>query len=302
MKTFVSGLALASLVSSAALAATTTAPAPAGSQTTATAESVAPAPKLIDSITASISGTFLGPSLAAMTGNDDNVGASQTSDLNGDVDKPINFEGAIAVGYKLTPSTKVSANMTFIAYPVRGEGVELLNPYLAISQSNMIKSGNYKLDGSMRVYAPTSEPSRLASQITAVRLIQSQGYSVGRWSLVMDTFIQGSFFGEDIQKKDAATGLIVEQNAAAQLAAYVAPSLSYQITPTLAAVVYYEAVARHYANSDLIDWKPFGTNLNPGVSWDITPKVNFNPFLQLNASRANTEAVVLGANLSASFL
>src|SRR5688572_787694 len=82
MKTFVSGLALASLVSSTALAATTTTPVPAGAQTTATAQSVA-APKLLDKVTASIAGTFYGPSVATATGNSDYNTVTQVPNAEG---------------------------------------------------------------------------------------------------------------------------------------------------------------------------------------------------------------------------
>ncbi len=288
MKTLMSAVALATLASNTVWAntTTTTAAAPAAT-TTATAETVAP--RLVDKLSLTIAGAFSGPSVASITGNSVNP-ASVTVDGNGKEDRNIFMETTVRGGYKVTDAVTVAAAAVFNYTPVRGQDVEFLDPYVRVSHSKLL-TGPVALSGDLRFYIPTSTGAISADRILGIRNTLSATYAVPntRWTLGLDTILRGRFYGEGARA------------GAESVLAYASPNASFQITPTLAASAFAEFVA-HTTNASLTDFSSLGTYFGPGLSWDVTPSINVNPYLYFQNFRVNSESTIFAMNLSAKIL
>jgi hypothetical protein len=73
--------------------------------------------------------------------------------------------------------------------------------------------------------------------------------------------------------------------AGADIEMYAIPNVDYQISDTLVANVGFEMDARHSVGQPLNVLDSAGTYLDVGVSWDITPNLNINPFIDMKPTR-----------------
>ena len=197
------------------------------------------------------------------------------------------LRSGIGANYKLSDTLSVGPTVSFdlkTFSPGEGAALTLLDPYVKLSHSKLISSGNLSLSGSVRLYAPVSTASQNAGIITIVRSDQSLNYTISdsRLSLGLNTFIAGSIVKKATISVPDETGALKSKTLNA-LTVYAGPNVSYQMTPSLAAVLVAEMGASRKMGSGLTDFytRTDYTNLAPGVSWDIMPGMNFSPALSI---------------------
>jgi hypothetical protein len=115
--------------------------------------------------------------------------------------------------------------------------------------------------------------TRQSDVLTASRLTVEQSYAIpnSRWTLGLVTFAQGVFYGPS-----RATG-------ATRLKYLAEPSVSYQITPTLAANLTYDLLVVNPYNSTLTTMTSPHTLLFPSISWDATKWLSLEPTLYITS-------------------
>ncbi len=296
MKTLMSAAALAAGVMAApqTWANTTTTAPPAGAApaptSTTNVKTVAPT-RFFDKVTASVAATLNGPSVASVTGNSAKGNrTSKTVDAQGNATRDIFSDTTVRIGYQLTDAVNVSANSQFNYTPVKGGLVQFLDPYVRIAHSRLL-TGPVTLAGDFRFYIPVSNGAIASNRIFGIRNTLSASYTVPgtRFTLGTDTILRGRFYA-------AGTG------ESESLLAYLSPNATYQITPTLAATLFAEFAATSQAKTGLLDMANGGSAVGPGISWDITPSVNVNPFLVFQSMRINPESTVFAMNFTARLL
>jgi hypothetical protein len=178
-----------------------------------------------------------------------------------------------------------------------GQGFLLTDPYLKVGKTNLIKYKTFSLTGELRAYAPISKPSHNSDRLTRFRSFSIANYDIPgtKFSLLSYNDISYYVFGSN--------GSSVAKNVALA----VQPTLNYQALPTLGVYIGYEMDAAHYRNKGVDDWNGsgagYGTYFYLGTSWDVTPKFNFSPYLQLRPGGAvNADSTELAAYLSYKFL
>ncbi|HLE01334.1 MAG TPA: hypothetical protein VJB59_13810 [Bdellovibrionota bacterium] len=262
------------LMSTAAIAATTT-----GTSTTQ-----APS-RILDKLTLSYAGYYLGPSLAHPCAFTPNVDGSLSED------KQV-FDSVIYGGYKVNSDLTASVGVPFNYYPVGGQDYLMKDPYLRFMHANLLNRGTLNLAADLRIYLPVTTASDKAGITSAVRSTQYLEYGIPdtRWTIGAATFIRGRTFTAEAQSgKD--------------LELYLSPSVTYKISPTVSAVAGYEM----YSNHLLRDGNLFNLSTDTpadysfGVNWDVSKKLTLNPYISGYTS-TQLKAAQFNVFISAKFL
>lgn len=256
MKKSITTLALVTtLVAGAAQAATSS----------STAKSSAVAPRLLDRVSMSLTNVLYGPSvkepLAAH--QRDKADGSQKGDA-------VYIENVLGTSYKLTDKVAVGATVVYNFTPVGIDSSgnnELAAAYLKASNKSLISRGAYNLSGEARLYAPVSNTLIDSGYRTSVRLIQSQSLALGKspFSLSLTTFEQAYLQAPSDGKK--------------MLRFYVSPAVEAQLNKSLTAQLYYEA--DYSSKKGALSKITSDYLLSSGVSWDVTSRINLNPYLSV---------------------
>jgi hypothetical protein len=207
---------------------------------------------------------------------------------------PINMVNRATLGFKTSATTVLSANYesTFQATGKR-EYVNV-DPFLRFQKSKLMEQGRFSLDADLRFYAPVEKKGIAQGRLATVRSTQYFKYSppASRASFVLTTYVKGRAHRSGRKEK------------AQDLEVYAGPEVDYQITPNLKAMVLYEMAAQHMRKDDttagLINK---GTDLEPGIVWDISKNVSLNPYLNITTGeRINMGTTTVNAVLSVALI
>jgi hypothetical protein len=258
----------------------------AGNTTAASARQVQPS--ILDKLTVNYTNVFYGPSLETPLKNDQPDVMLPTSGT------PLDMKNYISVGYKLTDTVRIAPVFYFRLNPTSPHEFRLQDPYLRLSNSKIFSSKRVSISADIRYGAPVSERSRqdwkslgyfLSKQVTDISIPDS------RFSFTLITSAQ-------VFLQPRATGLM-SGTPTILSEAYAGPMVNYQILPNLQAFLLYEMVARSNRVDGLLSQSSAGTDLEPGLSWDITPKLNFSPFLDIKTGgRIAADTTSIGAIVS----
>ena len=174
----------------------------------------------------------------------------------------------------------------------------------------LINKGQFTAIGDLRFYVPTSHFSRMNGEETAVMTRFVPSYTPTGSRFTFGTIFYHTWYIRDARvDAENAPGNTPFNNNAWASEFYAGPNMQYQITPTLAFSALYEFDAVRVSNSPgLLNYTSDThsgngyTDFEPGVSWDITPNINLNPFLNMypgsNFSLDTTNInVILGIKL-----
>lgn len=244
------------------------------------------APKLIDKLTISYLNVFYGPSIAepiARVQPDSTTGALDPS-------SPLLMKNYLSVGYKINDRLTLSPTAYWLWEPVEPHTFTIRDPYVRLSNSKFLSSGKLNVAADVRLAAPVSEASRDVNRITTIASKQIATYELGKVTAGVVTY--GAFHLQTKSLTSAGKG-------AKNLEFYAGPNVEYKLLPTLSATLLYEVGMSHLQGASLGSFNNDGTDLEPGLSWDITPSINFSPFLDFKTGqRVAADTTTLGAVLT----
>jgi hypothetical protein len=220
-----------------------------------------------------------------------------TPDGTLDPNSPQSVENLITGGYKLTPDLMIGAALHFNYFPSLnpsgkyGQDLQMLDPMLVISKANMIATSNFHLTGKVFFQFPFSSADILlmGNRNLAAAIIPTvvANYEVPGTKLTLGTYAYiRAYVPSAGSPEDAPTYKI-----------YVAPYLSYQMTQTVAATLWVDLVqAQRKANTPFIGGiDNYAVDIEPGISWDITKFLTFNPILNIYPSKLTLAATSIQA-------
>jgi hypothetical protein len=227
-------------------------------------------------------GIFYGPGVSSPS--------SFQPDPNGqpDPNRPLLYKNFLGVGYRVTNEIAITPTAYWQWIPVRGGSYAIQDPYVKISHNALISNGGFNLYGDVRYHVPISDYSRSVDSKGGLQTVEVATYTpeASRWTFGMFGSARANFYG----KQGAAAGNDVEL--------YVGPNVSYQIAPTLAGVILYEYNLNHAYGDPNGALKDDGYDVQPGLNWDITPTVLFNPYVNIYPTSANLKSTSLGFLIS----
>jgi hypothetical protein len=218
---------------------------------------------------------FYGPSVTSP--NSFQPGLDGTPDRT----SPLLVKNFAGIGYDLDENFQVSASAYWAWWPVLGQQLQMRDPFLRVADSHLVRSGGFNLYTDLRFHFGVSSISRYFDQLWGVQTFQAATYEIPETRLTVGLYnsVRANFFGG--------------QGLGSDLELYFTPNATYQLAPTVALTTLLEFNGSHTFGDRPFLFVNDGTDLEPGVSWDITQKLNFNPYLHLPLSNValNTTSV-----------
>lgn len=229
-------------------------------------------------------GVYSGPSLGRQNDFTPNVDGT-----DGDLQ---NVDGAISAGYRITKKVQAGVALPIYYVPNRDNDATLNNIYLRLSNSEMLKSGQFKMGLSSRFYLPTNPESRETGFVTGVRVEQNMTYDLKKTPLTFGlyTYERMNFFNSI-----AKSGSI--------LSLYAAPYLNYQFSQKVAATLWIDLIQlKQVQGRSISQWENPSVGVQPGINWDVNDSVSLNPYVNVYPGNLTADSSSLGLIISAKFL
>lgn len=239
---------------------------------------------LKERIALSYYGVYSGPSLGYQ--NDFNPTYDGTE---GDVQ---NLDGAISAGYRITKKIQAGVALPIFYVPYRDNDATLNNIYLRLSNSEMLKSGQFKMGLSSRFYLPTNRESRETGFVTGLRVEQNMTYDLKKSPLTLGLY---TYERMDFYNSIAKSGSIFR--------IYAAPYLNYQFAEKIAATLWVDLIQLKQAQGKSISaWENPPVAVQPGINWDVNDNVSLNPYINVYPGNLTADSSSLGLIISAKVL
>ncbi len=204
-----------------------------------------------------------------------------------DPDRPVLFKNFLTLGYSVTDRITVSGTGHWLYQPVQGHELSLRDPFARVAHSSLLSYRDLNLYGDLRLHFPVTMVSRETDLRTTFQTFQALSWEPegSRWSAAAFFSGRWSLYGDQGFGNDGEL--------------YLAPFVAYQFRHDLAFTMLYEMTAAHELGDDPWNFVSDGTDLEPGVSWDVTPTLNLNPYLTFfPGGRISLETISIGMMLS----
>ncbi len=249
--------------------------------------------KLSDTATLSYFGIYRGPSLGDISNS-----LQPKIDGTPDTKNPQQIESLVTTGYKIKNDWMIGVIGHFFYYPLEapvdaGQNLQLLDPALFISKTNIINKDGFTLNGRFYLtFALTSadslKPSNLAASTT---LMLNANYNVPQTHLSVgySTYLR-NFIPTSAAAPDVITYKI-----------YGAPNANYRINSQFAATLWVDLfqISRNGGTGLISGMSNFTVDVEPGFSWDITKNITLNPILNIYPANLTLAATSLQASIIA---
>jgi hypothetical protein len=221
-------------------------------------------------------GIFYGPSVQ-------NPSSFQPdSDGNPDPSRPLLYKNFLGLGYNISDAVAITPTAYWQWVPVRGGQYAIQDPYLKISHNSIISSGGFNLYGDLRFHIPVSDYSRAADSLGGLQTVEVATYTPqgSRFTLGFFGSARYNFYGSNGYGNDTEL--------------YAGPNVSYQMTPSLAGVILYEYNLNHTYGDPDNSLREDGYDIQPGLNWDVTNSILFNPYVNIYPTSATLKSTSLG--------
>jgi hypothetical protein len=243
-------------------------------------------------------GWFKGPAVNNITSSNPNLEGEQEKDT-------LLLDSIVSARYKVTDTFTVGPDIRFYLRPTREQDALLKDPWFTFKQAKIIDSNGWNLAIDARIYAPVSSGSQTVGMLTGIRTTQTLSYEIPNTRLTLGTYsyVRANFYAPNDANQDP-----IANNRPDAWYFYVAPNATYQLLPTLQATLWWDFVQAHniYRSNGIINNDHEGQlndqDIQPGINWDITPNVSFNPFLNIWPSNPTLSSTSLQFILTAKLL
>ncbi|OFZ74047.1 MAG: hypothetical protein A3K03_13115 [Bdellovibrionales bacterium RIFOXYD1_FULL_44_7] len=204
-----------------------------------------------------------------------------------DPERPIIVKNYISLGYGITENIGISGTGYWMWKPVRGQYMDLRDPYLRLSHNQLLHSEKFNLYADARAHFAVSDVSRSNDLLTGFQSFQITTLQIGDTPIMLGSYtsIRYNVFGS--------------QGIGSDLELYFGPNFNFQIKKNLALSILYEMGASHIFGDDFFSLINDGTDLQPGVLWEVTPNLLLNPYLTLyTGDRVTLTSTSFGMTLS----
>lgn len=222
-------------------------------------------------------GIFYGPSIEKPTRY------QPTEDGVRDPNRPVMLKNFVGLGYNITDHIRVTPTAYWLWMPSGGGAYSIQDPFLRVSDDSIFATDEFNLYGDVRYHAPVSNFSKSADingsfQSVQVATFVPQG---SRWLMGL----YGSERYYSYGKKGFGNDFEL----------YIGPNVGYQLDPKLQLTMLYETNLVHQYGTNPSTMDGDGTDLQTGVSWDVSPNVNFHPYVSVYPGNLALKTTSLGA-------
>ncbi len=202
------------------------------------------------------------------------------------------FDSSITAGYKITPDLKIGPELSFFYTPVRGVGYETQYLGLKLYNSHIKISDEIVASANIMPQLPFSDYLKQVQQVSwGLKTTPSAFYKPRGTSFTLGAYTEAkSYFGVPIGQKSFKL--------------WALPTATYDFNDTFGVSLSYEMEASHIAGKqNKLEFNNVLTDLQPGLRWRITKKIQFNPYVTLYTGDGVTGSnTAVGAIINASVL
>ena len=202
--------------------------------------------------------------------------------------QPMYFDSTLTTAYRINKDIGVGPEINFNYEPVLGKGFTLKDSGAKIYNKHQFTSGNFNVASNLILQAPT-DYSRQSGIDFGVKTTPTIRYDIAatRWTI-------GSY---------TEAKAYVGATKGKTFKFWAGPYANYQVSQAVALTATYEMEAHHFAGKPSFDFTNVGTDLQPGVRWNITRDIMLNPYVNLyTGNKITVSNSYVGAIISATVL
>lgn len=186
----------------------------------------------------------------------------------------------------MTEDLALTGTVYWLWQAPNSDHLSLQDPQFRVSLNRIINTDVWNLYADARFHFPISNASHANDLRGGVQLFQALSFDVPSTSLTANLYVSEryNFFGRSGIGNDFEL--------------YVAPNLTFQAFPTLAFSLTVESGASHLFGDTHGLLGSDGTDIEPGVIWDIAPNLSFNPYLNFYPNAISARNTMIGATLN----
>ncbi|MEK7398626.1 MAG: hypothetical protein AAB116_16965, partial [Candidatus Poribacteria bacterium] len=204
-------------------------------------------------------GIFYGPSVTHPSGY------QPTPSGEKDLFNPIILKNYLSLGYEFSEKLSISGTAYWLWRPVMGQQFIMRDPYIRLGLDQIIHTGGWNLYADARVHFPVTLASRDNDLLAAFQSFQVLTFQVANLTIGTYNSIRYNYFGK--------------QGFGNDLELYLGPNLYFRMRDNLSLTLLYEVLVSHAFGERPFVFSNDGTNLSPGVAWDVTPNFYLNPYI-----------------------
>ncbi|MCM2279430.1 MAG: hypothetical protein NDJ89_15250 [Oligoflexia bacterium] len=185
-----------------------------------------------------------------------------------DRDRPVQMRNFLGASWNLSESVSVIPTAYFI-WEADERKFSIRDPFLRISHNSLINTDRVNLYADLRFHFPVTTISRQNDLLAGVQSFQSLSWQPGGSPVAFTLFgsVRYNYFGRQGYGND--------------LEVYLAPYMAYQLRHNLALTLLYEMEGSHFFGDAPGAFRNHGPDLEPGISWEVTPSFVINPYLNI---------------------
>ena len=206
-------------------------------------------------------GIFYGPSVAKP--------GSLQPDASGipDARRPLMMKNFLGLGYQLSPEMTVTATADWLWQPVLGQQFSLQDPFVMISHNSIFHRDGFNLYADVRGHMGVTSQSRQNDFLFGLQTFQALTYELEGTGFVFGLYSSERF------------NVFGKQGYGDTFELYLAPNIYYQFTPKLAFSLLYGIQSSKFYG--IMGLHRDGLSFQPGINWDVTSTLSFNPYLNI---------------------
>lgn len=199
------------------------------------------------------------------------------------------FDSDLVAAYMIDKTTGAGPFIPFGFVPVAGQHFVIGDVGIKGFNRGTLNWNGLIMDTGVILQAPTSQYSADRNMKWSFKILPSLRYAVPKTNFKIGAWTDSRiYFG-------ATMGRLVKVMAI--------PYVNYALSPKVALTLSYYTEAHHNVNDSGLKFTRYETDLEPGISWSITPKIFVNPFVQIPTTNGfNIDNAALGAVVSATLL
>ncbi len=188
---------------------------------------------------------------------------------------PVLFRNYASVNWTPDQNLELGVTQYFVAVPVLGTQFAYRDPYLRLGVRDLLSQAvRTSWAADLRLHVPVSNVSRSRDLVAGLQTYHNVSTPLGstrRLSAGVVASGRVNFYGS--------------QGLGSDLELYVGPTVGWQASPKLGFSLTYDWGASHWLGEPLGELISDGTDIQPAMSWDVTPELNLSPFLNFYTGR-----------------
>jgi hypothetical protein len=202
---------------------------------------------------------------------------------------PVLFRNYASVNWTPDQNLELGVTQYFVAVPVLGTQFAYRDPYLRLGVRDLLpQTVRASWAADLRLHVPVSSVSRGRDMVAGLQTYHNLSTpldSARRLSAGVVASGRVNFYGS--------------QGLGSDLELYVGPTVGWQASQKLGFSLTYDWGASHWLGEPAGELISDGTDIQPAVSWDVTPELNVSPFLNLYTGKnTNLKGSSIGFTLS----